>query len=53
MLEQAIVGEMLSMQDNPKERAISEHRVKNFVEMARERAKHVVNFMKEEEGLKR
>jgi hypothetical protein len=41
------VSEMLAIQDNPKERSISEHRMNNFSLMIQDRAKYVVNFIKE------
>lgn len=53
VLEQAITAEMLALQDNPKERAIAEHRIKNFLVMIQERAKNVTDFIREEEALKK
>ena len=53
VLEQAIVSEMLALQDNPKERSISEHRMNNFLQMVQDRSKNVLAFIKEEESLKR
>jgi hypothetical protein len=53
VLEKAIVSEMLAIQDNPKERSISEHRMKNFSLMIQDRAKYLLNFFKEEAALKR
>lgn len=44
---------MLALQDNPKERSISEHRIKNFLQMIQERAKTITTFMKEEAQLKK
>jgi hypothetical protein len=44
---------MLALQDNPKERAISEHRMNNFSHMIQDRAKYVLNFIKEESTLKK
>lgn len=53
MLEKAIVSEMLAVQDNPKERSISEHRMHNFSLMIQDRAKYVLSFLNEETALKR
>lgn len=53
VLEKAIVSEMLAMQDNPKEKAIAEHRMNNFSIMIQDRAKYVLNFIKEEAALKK
>ncbi len=53
VLQSAIVSEMLAVQDNPKEKAISEHRVLNFATMLQQRAKAVTTFMQEESALKR
>jgi hypothetical protein len=53
VLEQAIVSDMLALQDNPKERSVSEHRIKNFLHMIQERARNVSSFMREEEQLRR
>lgn len=53
VLEKAIVSEMLAMQDNPKERSISEHRIKNFVAIIQNRSQHLLSFIKEESALKK
>jgi hypothetical protein len=53
VLEKAIVSEMLAIQDNPKEKAIAEHRMNNFSTMIQDRAKYVLNFIKEEAPLKK
>ena len=53
VLEQAIVSEMLAMQDNPKERSICEHRISNFLSMIQQRAQGVDTFTREEAALKR
>lgn len=47
VLEKAIVSEMLSLQDNPKERSMSEHRIKNFMEMIQTQSKSLLTFIKE------
>jgi hypothetical protein len=44
---------MLAIQDNPKEKAISEHRMNNFSIMIQDRAKYVLSFIKEETALKK
>jgi hypothetical protein len=53
VLEQTIISEMLALQDNPKERAIAEHRIKNFMAMVQQRAQNTLAFMKEEDAMKR
>jgi hypothetical protein len=53
VLEKAIVSEMLALQDNPKEKSIAEHRIHNFTTMAKERSNYVLNFMRDESGLKK
>lgn len=44
---------MLSMQDNPKERSISEHRINNFLDMIQNKAQNLTTFIKEEDALKK
>jgi hypothetical protein len=44
---------MLAIQDNPKEKAIAEHRMNNFSIMIQDRAKYVLNFIKDEQALKK
>jgi len=53
VLEKAIVGEMLGLQDNPKERSISEHRMNNFATMIQQKSEDVLTFLKEEKAMKR
>ena len=53
VLEKSIIGEMLTIQDNPKEKCIGEHRINNFATMLQERAGYVLDFIKEEGQLKR
>lgn len=47
------MSEMLALQDNPKERSTSEHRINNFLQMLQDRSKNVLTFIKEEEPLKK
>lgn len=53
VLEKAIVSEELAMQDNPKERAISEHRIHNFLTLIQNQSKTILSFVKEETALKK
>lgn len=53
VLEKAIVGEMLSLQDNPKEKTISEHKIHNFAAMVQEKSKDALSFLKEETAIRR
>lgn len=53
VLEKAIVSEMLAIQDNPKEKSVAEHRMNNFSIMIQDRARYVLNFIKEESALKK
>lgn len=46
VLEKAVVSEMLAIQDNPKEKAIAEHRIDNFLTMIQERSKSALTFIK-------
>ena len=48
VLQNAITSEMLAIQDNPKEKAIAEHRMLNFSTLLQGRAKAVNTFIKEE-----
>lgn len=45
-LEKAIVSEMLSLKDNPKEKSIAEHRINNFAEMIQQKSKEILTFLK-------
>jgi hypothetical protein len=44
---------MLIVQDNPKDKAISEHRINNFSEMIGEKSQYIINFLKDEQNLKK
>jgi hypothetical protein len=44
---------MLGIQDNPKERSISEHRMNNFASMIQQKAADVLTFLKEEKVMKK
>jgi hypothetical protein len=44
---------MLAIQDNPKEKAISEHRMNNFSIIIQDRARYVLSFIREETALKK
>lgn len=52
-LEKAIVSEMLSLKDNPKEKSIAEHRINNFAEMVQQKSKEILTFLKEETVMKK
>lgn len=52
-LEKAIVSEMLSLKDNPKEKSIAEHRINNFAEMVQQKSKEILTFLKEETAMKK
>lgn len=41
------------MNDNPKERAICEHRITNFATLIQEKSKNVLAFIREETALKK
>ena len=53
VLEKAIVSEELAMQDNPKERSISEHRIQNFMTIIQNKSSNVLAFIQEENALKK
>lgn len=53
VLEKAIVSEMLAIQDNPKEKSIAEHRMNNFSSLIQDRARYVLNFIRDEAVLKK
>lgn len=44
---------MLAIQDNPKEKAIAEHRISNFLNMIQQRSKSALTFIKEQAQLKK
>ena len=52
VLQNAIVSEMLAVQDNPKEKSTSEHRIQNYSTLLQERVKSVTTFLDEENHLK-
>ena len=52
-MEKAIISEMLALQDNPKEKSMSEHRINNFIDMIQTQSKSLLAFMHEETALKK